>query len=378
MTAMNTAHLIHGIPNMYDQKYFFPKVHAILKDLTVELKNNPHVADKSMVVTLTQYTGILDFIPSNDQELLTQAASIWLLFTSMRCIDVHAILNSYITFVPHSNKVTRMYKVLLPQTKNDKMGVLHPSQRTFCLTCHCLVDGDTDDPSFQQFIKDLKKTPDCPCIGTCPFHIIQRYLRACPVGLGPVPTKFLRALSPRGKRVLTIHPLGLNQIKNILEDMNSYLPKEIQWDTVAKGKAGRQSFTTLCVNNSVPDSITTIATKHRDPKSMRGYVEIDDGTLAKACNSIGSIIKKSRTDTDLIGGYNCPLQTNTFTEVPPLIFDQHRSLPVICNPLPSTTVPQDFFWENANQRSLVTHMSASRGPIWIPNLATHSVNSPVK
>lgn len=129
ISVVFTAHLVHGIPNMYEHKYFFPKVHAILKDLTVKLKENPHHANKSMTVSLEQYIAILDFKPSKEQQLLTQAGAIWLLFTSMRCQDVHAILTSDMKFIPATTKVTRMYKVILRQTKNDKLGVLPESNR---------------------------------------------------------------------------------------------------------------------------------------------------------------------------------------------------------------------------------------------------------
>lgn len=45
---------------------------------------------------------------------------------------------------------------------------------------------------------------------------------------------------------------------------------------------------------------------------MRGYVEVDNGTLADACNQIGGVIKRHRTDEDQIGGYTIyPECTNT-------------------------------------------------------------------
>jgi hypothetical protein len=80
--------------------------------------------------------------------------------------------------------------------------------------------------------------------------------------------------------------------------MKALLPPALQWEGKATGKTARMTFTTLAVNNGVENLITAAATKHRDPKTMMGYVKPNVQTFTGAAIGIGSALKKQRRHVD--------------------------------------------------------------------------------
>ena len=126
-------------------------------------------------------------------------------------------------------------------------------------------------------------------------------MAACPGFSEPIELPFWRALSSRGdisSRTLTRLPLGINLIKCFTDNMKALLPPTLQWEGKATGKTARMTFTTLAVNNGVENLITAAATKHRDPKTMMGYVKPNVQTFTGAAIGIGSALKKQRRHVD--------------------------------------------------------------------------------
>lgn len=67
------------------------------------------------------------------------------------------------------------------------------------------------------------------------------------------------------------------------------------------GKTGRVTFTTLAMNNGVSAESTSIATKHRDPKTMLGYVAADEQLMMQAAKGIGKAMKGSSSNSTIAG-----------------------------------------------------------------------------
>ena len=78
------------------------------------------------------------------------------------------------------------------------------------------------------------------------------------------------------------------------------LPQEQRIEKIT-GKVGRTTFSTLAMNNGQGELATSIATKHRDPKTMLGYVKANDGFLMEASLGIGASMKRS-THSNRIAG----------------------------------------------------------------------------
>lgn len=75
-------------------------------------------------------------------------------------------------------------------------------------------------------------------------------------------------------------------------NMHFRLPTELQLTKIS-GKTGRTTFSSLAMNNGQSAEATSVATKHRDPKTLLGYVAADEGLLMAAARGIGAAVIKS-------------------------------------------------------------------------------------
>ena len=113
--------------------------------------------------------------------------------------------------------------------------------------------------------------------------------------------KLFRALTPKGlNRTLTCFPLGIGKIRDLTRLVNERLPTELQL-TNPSGHSGRVSLSSIAINNNVGSIEVAAATKHKDPKSLLGYVRKDDGVLGSAALGVAEAIKKRGRDFSIAG-----------------------------------------------------------------------------
>lgn len=67
------------------------------------------------------------------------------------------------------------------------------------------------------------------------------------------------------------------------------MPEELQLGKCSS-RMGRVTFATLAMNNGVSAEATSVATKHRDPKTLLGYVAPNENLLMQAALKIGKTI----------------------------------------------------------------------------------------
>ena len=135
------------------------------------------------------------------------------------------------------------------------------------------------------------------CIAPCPYSFIDKFHRECPVSnLKQEVPKLFRALTPKGlNRTLTCFPLEIGKIRDLTRLVNERLPTELQL-TNPSGHSGRVSLSSIAINNNVGSIEVAAATKHKDPKSLLGYVRKDDGVLGSAALGVAEAIKKRGRD----------------------------------------------------------------------------------
>jgi len=115
--------------------------------------------------------------------------------------------------------------------------------------------------------------------------------------------KLLRALTPKGlNRTLTCFPLGIGigKIRDLTRLVNERLPTELQL-TNPSVHTGRVSLSSIAINNNIGSIKVAAATKHKDPKSLLGYIRKDDGVLGCAALGVAEVIKKHGRDFSIAG-----------------------------------------------------------------------------
>lgn len=78
------------------------------------------------------------------------------------------------------------------------------------------------------------------------------------------------------------------------------MPEALQLPKIT-GRVGRMSFNTHSMNSGVSAESTSLASKHRDPKTMLGYVVPDEGLLMQAALGIGNAVKNSSITSRIAG-----------------------------------------------------------------------------
>ena len=87
----------------------------------------------------------------------------------------------------------------------------------------------------------------------------------------PNPSLF-RALTSKGMvRTLTCNPLGIHSSRDLTKLVNERLPVHLQFFNPT-GHSGRVTLSSIAMNNNVGSVEVAANTKHRDPKSLLGYI----------------------------------------------------------------------------------------------------------
>jgi hypothetical protein len=88
--------------------------------------------------------------------------------------------------------------------------------------------------------------------------------------------------------IITIIIIIIFIINNI--EVNARLPEDVVRLKNCSSRTGRVTFASNAMNNGAGAEATSVATKHRDPKTLLGYVAADDRLLMEAALTIGNII----------------------------------------------------------------------------------------
>ena len=72
----------------------------------------------------------------------------------------------------------------------------------------------------------------------------------------------------------------------MIMQVNERLPEEMRLKHVTS-RVGRSTFATLAMNNNASAEVTSVASKHKDPATMLGYVAPDEGLLMQAALIVG-------------------------------------------------------------------------------------------
>ena len=128
------------------------------------------------------------------------------------------------------------------------------------------------------------------------------FLRECPPPNVKYPNPSLfRALTSKGMvRTLTCNPLGIHSIRDLTKLVNERLPVHLQLFNPT-GHSGRVTLSSIAMNNNVGSVEVAAATKHRDPKSLLGYIRKDDTSLGTAALGVSNAVKKRGRDFSIAG-----------------------------------------------------------------------------
>jgi len=106
--------------------------------------------------------------------------------------------------------------------------------------------------------------------------------------------------NPSLLRTLTCNPLGIHSIRDLTKLVNERLPAHLQLFNPT-GHSGRITLSSIAMNNNVGSVEVAAATKHRDPKSLLGYIQKDDTSLGKAALSVSNALKKRGSEFSIAG-----------------------------------------------------------------------------
>ena len=102
------------------------------------------------------------------------------------------------------------------------------------------------------------------------------------------PLRLWRALNTsKINRVFIKSPLGENSMRVQLAKCNARLSSSLQIENPT-GHSARKTFCSVSVNNNVNALVVAQATKHKDPRTLMGYVNPTDNSLMEASLAISS------------------------------------------------------------------------------------------
>ena len=245
-----------------------------------------------------QLAAILDLNYQNHLELQSLACVCFTCFTAIRVEDLHQAKTTDLTLTPPSNKNPRNLKLKLLKTKNDPDGTGPVENRTWIVPCCCLED--LEKAAKQKFARQLSANALVPCVSSCPYNVITLFLRECPPPNLKYPNPSLfRALTSKGEvRTLTCNSLGIHSIRDFTRLVNERLPAHLQLFKPT-GHSGRVTLSSIAMNNNVGSVEVAVATKHRDPKSLLGYIRKDDSSLGAAALGVSNAVKKRGRDLSI-------------------------------------------------------------------------------
>ena len=116
------------------------------------------------------------------------------------------------------------------------------------------------------------------------------------------PLRLWRALTTnRSNRVFTSRPLGENSMREQIGKCNLRIPLDLQVENPT-GHSGRKTFCSVSVNNNVSALVVAQATKHKDPKTLMGYVSVSDNSLMEASLAISSAANRVHQNSTSVAG----------------------------------------------------------------------------
>jgi len=137
----------------------------------------------------------------------------------------------------------------------------------------------------------------CECLLGCPFGLMRSYIRLLPDPQGSERERervgdpgiqalaLFRAVKTLGLYEFTKSPLGVNTLRGCIQKVNARLPKEFQISKCT-GHSGRMTMVTTSVNEGVDPTIVALASKHRDPSTLKGYIKPNTSTMMSAARAI--------------------------------------------------------------------------------------------
>ena len=130
-----------------------------------------------------------------------------------------------------------------------------------------------------------------------------RQVAANPTVAGPyLPPRFFRAVCTRGlNKTFTLGPLGYNSMRLCLESVNSRLPEYSRLQH-ATGHSGRKSLVTIACNANVSAEVAALASHHKDPKTLMGYIAPSSLNMMTAGLAVGSAAADSRRRSRHVAG----------------------------------------------------------------------------
>ena len=117
----------------------------------------------------------------------------------------------------------------------------------------------------------------------------SRQIAADPSTAGPfVPLRFFRAICTRGhNKTFTLGPLGYDTLRLCFPSVNSRLPEFLQL-VHATGHSGRKSLVTIACNSNVSAEVVALASHHKDPKTLMGYIAPSSLNMMTAGLAVGT------------------------------------------------------------------------------------------
>ena len=255
------------------------------------MRVTPHFVKKAEGFNEEHLAAILDLDYRNHQDLQALACVCFTCFTGIRIEDLHQANTANVTRTASTTKNPRNWKIQLLKAKNDPDGTGPLENRTWLVPCCCLVEH-LEKEAKQSFARKLKANPLVSCISPCPLFLLE-----CPLPNDKYSNPSLfRALTSKGSnRTLTCNPLGISSIRDLTRLVNERLPINLQMINPS-GHSGRVTLSSIAMNNNVGSVEVSAATKHKDPKSLLGYIRKDDGSLGAAALGVSNAIKKRGRD----------------------------------------------------------------------------------
>ena len=96
-------------------------------------------------------------------------------------------------------------------------------------------------------------------------------------------------------------PRGYNYLRLCLADVNKRLPEFLQLENPT-GHCGRKSMVTLAVNANVSAEVVSLASHHKDPKTLMGYIAPSPLNMMTAGLAIGGAAIDSRRRSRHVAG----------------------------------------------------------------------------
>lgn len=127
-----------------------------------------------------------------------------------------------------------------------------------------------------------------------------------------------------GVSVFTTLPLGANSLRKCLPSCNSRLPEFLKL-LHPTGHVGRNSYVTISMNEKVSSELVALGSKHKDPKTLLGYIEPSSMSLMAGALSIGSAVASSRKRKSCGAFDSLSDSDSSVAELLPLNHEEHLS-----------------------------------------------------